>query len=415
MEHAEKCAKLFRENHEEIGGILISLPNFGDEAATVAAVAGSGLRVPILVHAADDDKDRMDISNRRDAFCGKISVCNNLRQFGFKFTNTTYHTSDTESGVFKEDLRNFMKICEVYRNLNSAKIAQIGTRPAAFRTVRFSEKLLQKSGITVIPADVLEIKGRADSISDQAALDGWMRKTRGYGQICYKNDSAVLASAKLTMALDGWMRENGCAAGAFQCWDAIQKYYGCGSCLSMSMLGEEGIPMACETDVMGAVAMYALYLASGQPSAYLDWNNSYGEDRDQCIVFHCGNFPKSFLGIEKPEISELDILGATLGYDNCFGAVKGQIRSGGMTFANLITDDENGRIRAYVGEGEFTDQKVETVGAPGVCRIPNLQDLMKYICGNGFSHHIAMNKSKTASVLTEVFGNYMGWDLYRHR
>jgi len=179
------------------------------------------------------------------------------------------------------------------------------------------------------------------------------------------------------------------------------------------MLGDKGIPFACETDVEGAVAMYALYLANGSAPGYMDWNNSYGENRDMCVTFHCANYPGSFFGIT-PEIGCLDILGQTLGYDNCFGALKGQVASGEFTFCNLQTDEFNGCIKLYVGNGTFTDDPVNTVGAPAVCKINNLQTLMKYIVKNGFHHHIAMNRGNSTDVIAEVFENYFGWKVYRH-
>ena len=114
------------------------------------------------------------------------------------------------------------------------------------------------------------------------------------------------------------------------------------------------MPSACEVDVMGAISMYALALAAETPSAILDWNNNYGREADKCVCTHCGNYPKSFIG-EAPEISELDVIGSVVGKEKCFGAVKGKVRSGPMTFFRASTDDQLGTIKAYVGEGEFTD------------------------------------------------------------
>jgi len=167
-------------------------------------------------------------------------------------------------------------------------------------------------------------------------------------------------------------------------------------------------------DVMGALTMYALYLAAGKPSAYLDWNNNYADDRDKCVSQHCSNFPKSIFGTEM-EISTLDVLGTTLGAENCFGACKGRVKSGPMTYAKITTDDRNGKIKAYIGEGEFTDDPLDTKGGISVCKVPNLMKLMDYICKNGFEHHVAMSQSLVADVLEEALGNYLGWDVYRHK
>ena len=86
-----------------------------------------------------------------------------------------------------------------------------------------------------------------------------------------------------------------------------------------------------------------------------------------------------------------------------------------MTFAKISTDDSRGVVKAYFGEGEFTDDFVETPGGRVVCRIENLQVLMDYMCQNGFEHHVAMNRSKVAAVLNEAFTKYMGWEVYWHK
>jgi L-fucose isomerase-like protein len=414
LEDAKKCAKLFKSKEENIDGIIVSLPNFGDEVGTVTALSLAKLDVPVLVQACDDDYRVMDLAHRRDSFCGKLSVCNNLYQYNIKYTDTTVHTCDIKSEAFTADILRFEKICRVVRGLKGARIAQIGTRPAPFKTVRYSEKLLEDSGITVVPVDLSEIIAAAKAMETDDAVRAKVEEIKAYGNIpgCIKEEN-IVRSAKMALTVENWMRENECSAGAMQCWSSIQENYGCAACLPMSMLGEIGMPMACETDITGAVTMYALYLASGNPSGYLDWNNNYGEDRDKCVCIHCSNYPKSFMG-EQPEISNLDILGASLGYDKCFGALKGQVAPGAMTYAKVSTDDKNGKIKVYVGEGEFTADPIETIGGPAICHVPNLQNLMKYMCTNGFEHHVAMNRTHTADILEEALGKYMGWDVYRH-
>ncbi len=416
VEDAKKCAKLFRDNYEKIDGIIVSLPNFGDEIGVVQTLNLAKLDLPVMVQACDDDLNRMDMEHRRDSFCGKLSVCNNLYQYKIKFTNTTFHTCPINSREFENDIKFFAKVCKVVKGIKTARIAQIGTRPAAFQTVRYSEKLLQDSGVTVIPVDLSVIIGAANRISDSAKeVKGKLSEIKQYGNIPKDiKEENIIKSAKLNLAIEKFVLDNDCVAGAVQCWDSIQLNYGCAACLPMSMLGEKGVPMACETDVTGALTMYAMYLASGVPSGYLDWNNNFKDDRDMCINFHCSNFPKSFMGRD-PEISNLDILGNNLGYDKCFGACKGQVKAGPMTFAKISTDDVWGTIKVYFGEGEFTDDKINSCGGIAVCRVPNLQELMDFMCKNGFEHHVAMNRSSCAKVLNEAFENYLEWEIYWHK
>ena len=413
---AENCAKLFRSRQDDIEGIIVILPNFGDEVGVSQALAMAKLDVPVLIQACDDNLDKMDLANRRDAFCGKLSLCNNLYQNNIKFTNTTLHTCAIKSKEFTEDLQFFASVCKVVRGLRGARIGAIGTRPDPFHTVRFSEKLLQASGITVSVVDMSVIIAAAIAMEeDTVEVKERVSQMKAYGTIseCIKEES-IVKEAKLALTIEKWLEENRCDASAIQCWDSIQLNYGCATCLAMSMMGEKGMPSACEMDVMGAITMYALYLASGEPSGYQDWNNNYLDDRDKCVNVHCSNYPKSFFGNDF-EISNLDILGNTLGFDKCFGACKGQIAAGPMTFAKITTDDLNGKIKVYVGEGEFTDDVLDTMGGVSVCKVTGLQRLMDFICQNGFEHHVAMNRSLSAKVLVEALGKYMKWDVYRHQ
>jgi L-fucose isomerase-like protein len=412
---ARKVADLFIENRKKIDGIIVSLPNFGDELGIVNAIKWANLNVPVLVQASDDEIGKDSISERRDAFCGKLSVCNNFYYYGIPFTDTTKHTCKIDSKVFEDDVIRFASVCRVAGGLRNARIGAIGARPAAFQTMRFSEKLLQASGITVVPVDMSEILGAASKIDDNAsALKTKLEAIKAYGKIpgSVANEN-VVKQAKFGLAAENWIAENEIDAAAFQCWTSIQENYGCASCLTMSMLGDKLVPSACEVDVCGVVSMYALTLASGNASALLDWNNNYGEDRNKCVCTHCSNYPKSFIQNDI-EISNLDILGASLGAEKCFGAIKGKVKSGPFTFFRMATDDLKGSIKAYIGEGEYTNDPNKMDGGIAITKINNLQPLMKYLCKNGFEHHVAMARGNVADIIQEAVDSYLGWNLYRH-
>jgi L-fucose isomerase-like protein len=412
---AAKYAACFQANRAKIDGIVVSLPNFGDELGIVQTLELAGLKVPVLVHAFDDDLEKVGVDTRRDAFCGKVSVCNNLYQYGIPWTDTAEHTCAVNGKELAADLERFAAVCRVVRGLRGARIGQIGTRPGAFQTVRFSEKLLQAVGITVVPVDLSEIMAAAGKVRENSKdVQEKLSAIRGYGKIPDRVPGEhVVRQAKLSVAIDRWMAENECTASAIQCWESIQKNYGCATCLSMSLMGEQGKPSACEVDVTGAVSMLALNLASGNAPAFLDWNNNYGGDRNKCVNTHCSNFPKSFIGMEV-EISELDVLGASLGRENCFGAVKGKVKSGPMSFFRMHTDDEVGAVRAYVGEGEFTDDPFPMDGGIAVCRIENLRAMLAHITAEGYEHHVAMVRGHCAAAVHEATSKYLGWDVYWH-
>ncbi len=412
-EDAKKCAALFKRNAHRIDGVVVTLPNFGDERGVAEALRIADLQVPVLVQATPDDPATCQIGQRRDSFCGKISVCNNLRQYEIPFTLTETHTVAVDSGAFRRDLEGFAAVCRVVNGFRNVRVGAFGARPAAFNTVRYSEKILESHGISVETMDLSEIFAAAGRLPDSdARVADQVLAIREYCACEGVEDEHILRMAKLAVVLTDIIEQNDLKACAVQCWTSMQQNYGIVPCTVMSMLSNSLIPSACEVDVGGALAMYAMQLASQTPSALLDWNNNYADEPDKCVLFHCSNAPKHFL--ESPRMTIQDIIAVDVGAENTYGACVGRIRSGPMTFARLMTDDVNGEICAYIGEGEFTDDPVDTFGGYGVARIDGLQRLLKVVCRGGFEHHVAVSLSNCADVLYEAFANYLGFTTYHH-
>ncbi len=419
---AQKCADLFKKHRDEIDGVLVTLPNFGDERAIANALRWADLDVPVLVQAFPDDAAKMTIADRRDSFCGKMSACNNLRQYGIKYTLTELHTVDPESDSFRKDLRHFAAICRVVGGLKNARIGALGARPTAFNTVRFSEKLLERSGISVETLDLSEVFGRVERLADDnPRVAEKLEAIKDYVPTKGIAEDALMKMAKLGLVVDDWMDETQLVASAIQCWTSMEEYFGVVPCTLMSMMSNRLAPSACETDIAGVVGMYALALASQTPSAIVDWNNNYGNDPDKGVIFHCSNLPKDIFVDETiasediPVMDFQEIIAGTVGKENTFGTVVGRVRTGPFTYLRVSTDDLNGKIVAYVGEGELTDDQLKTFGGYGVVRVPQLQKLLHYICENGYEHHVAVNLSETASAVNEALGKYLGWDVYLHQ
>jgi L-fucose isomerase-like protein len=409
----QKCAALFRQHADAMDGILVVLPNFGDEKGVAETIKLSGLNVPVLIQAYPDDLGKMDVVNRRDAWCGKISVCNNLYQFGIKYTLTTKHVVKPTDESFIHDLQNFIAVCRVVKGMRRVRIGAVGARPGAFNTVRYSEKILQRHGISVTTVDLSEILGYANKLkADDKLVKEKLEKIQAYTPTGKTPSDKLIQIAKLDVVLANFMEENYLDASAIQCWTSLQKNYGCNVCTSMSMMSENMLPAACEVDVTGTLSMYAMQLASGSPSALVDWNNNYADDDTKCVLFHCGNWAKSFL----PDItiSTAPILGTSVGTENTYGALDGRTPAMPLTYGRISTDDCKGIIKAYVGEGELTNDALTTFGNRAVAQINNLQGLMQYVCRNGFEHHVVMNASKTAGILKEALENYLGWETHLH-
>ncbi|WP_207422548.1 L-fucose/L-arabinose isomerase family protein [Desertivirga brevis] len=410
---AQRCADLFKKHKEEIVGVLVVLPNFGDERGVAETLKLAGLNVPVLIQAYPDDLDKLDVARRRDSWCGKISVCNNLYQYGIKYTLTTKHVVRPSDPSFQEDLKNFIGVCRVVKGLRTVRIGAVGARPGGFNTVRYSEKILQRHGISVVTVDLSEILGSANKLTkEDIVVQERLQKITNYANPGQTPSDALIQIAKLDVVLHDFMQDNSLDATAIQCWTSLQKNYGCNVCTSMSMMSENMLPSACEVDVTGTLTMYAMQLASGSPSALVDWNNNYASDEEKCVLFHCGNWAKSFL--PDIEISNAPILGTTVGVENTYGALAGRTPAMPLTYGRISTDDTRGVIKAYFGEGELTDDALNTFGNRAVAKINDLQGLMHYVCRNGFEHHVVMNASRTAAVLKEAFGNYLGWEIYQH-
>ena len=413
-EEAKRCAALFRAAGDRIIGIIVSLPNFGDERAIADTLRLAGLNVPVLIQATPDTPSRMTIRDRRDSFCGKMSACNNLAQYGIPYSLTTLHTEAPQSAEFRADLEWFLAVCRVVKGLKRLRIGAIGARPAAFNTVRYSEKILEASGISVETIDLSEVLGRIERMKDDNAdAKRKLDAIRRYVSTSGIPDSALLKMAKLGAVIDGWMKDTDVVISAIQCWTSLEEYFGVVPCTVMSMMSDERSSSACEVDIAGVVGMHALQLASETPSALLDWNNNYADDPDKAVCFHCSNLPKHFFKDVKMDFQE--IIAGTVGKENTFGTCVGRVKAGPMSFARFSTDDRKGRIRGYVGEGAFTDDPLETFGGAGVVRIPQLQKLLRYICEQGFEHHVAANFSTVASAVHEAATRYLGWETYWHK
>lgn len=413
-EDAKKCAALFRANRDSIDGIIVSLPNFGYEVGIVNSISLSELNVPVLVQACDDENDKVTLDKRRDAFCGKLSVCNNLYQYNIPFTDTSSHTYSIHSEAFKKDLDKFGRICRVVNSLRKARIGVIGCRPIGFQTCRASEKLLQNTGITVVPVDLSEILAAATKIDkDSASIKARIEQMKAYATVPKALEEKLIIQAQFGQAVDEWILENEVDASAIQCWDSMEKNYGCAPCLTMSMMSDRLFPSACEADIAGAVSMYALMQASGEAPVLADWNNNFAENRNKCVCTHCGNFAKGFAKAPM-QVGSLGVLGNVLGRVNTVGAVLSKVSEGPFTYFRISTDDNLGLIKSYLGEGKITNDPYGMDGCIAVTEVENLQSLMKYMCKNGFEHHVAMVRGNVAEVVEEAIDTYLDWSLYRH-
>ncbi len=400
----EKYARWLEDHRGEFGGVILSQPNFADERGVVAALKNAG--VPIYIQTYPDKLDAMGPADRRDGFCGRISITDNLWKYKIPFTILPPHTLEVTDPRFREQIRFFDSVCRVANGLNGLRVGAIGARTTAFKTVRIDEDALEAHGISMETYDLLQVYMKMEEIKETDPE--YRDKIADLEQYSIWSDASKKAMptiAKLGVIIDRIIEEDGLQAIALRCWDEMQQYLHISPCVLMSQFNERGIPAACEVDVGNAVAMYALMQASGEPVACLDWNNNYGDDEDKCILFHCGPVPQQMM-LEKGWIDDHQIIKNAVGPGKGYGCNQGRIKPGDLTFASMRTAE--GKPEFYVGEGEFTTDPIPDIffGAAGVAEIPDLQDVLLYVCENGHRHHTSVTTGHVAEAVYEGITKY---------
>lgn len=404
-------AKFLFENRGKFDGIILCLPNFGDENGASAAL--QDCNVPILIQAYPDEIGLMDFSHRRDAFCGKISIADVFGQMGIKFTIFEPHTCLPDSHEFKTQLVKFSRICNIVRKMRRINVGSIGIRPTAFKTIRYDEVALQRYGINVEAFDLLQLLGYMDKIDTTSqAFENTLNLINDASNISAVPQGKIENIGKLYLAMKSLVEDYDLNAIAIRCWSDMQNVLGITPCLVNGLFNSEMIPVACETDVCNAIAMYALQSASGEPAICMDWNNNFGNEPDKCILFHCGNVaPEQMKG--KGEVVShvmLDKGREELG-GVAWGCNQGRVKSGPATYMSSKTAD--GKLVFYLGKGRVTDDPIENgyFGCAGVVEIPDLQHVLLNVCKNGYRHHVSMTLAHVDDVLREAFTNYLGYQI----
>lgn len=408
-DHGRAYADFLRKNRGKFGGVILSLPNFGDENGASVALREAG--VPILIQAYPDDLDQLGPQSRRDAFCGKLSIMDVFRQVGIPFTNLQPHTVRPGSEAFARNIDTFDRVCRIVGSMRQMTVGSIGARTTPFKTVRVDELALQSHGITVETIDMSEIFARMDSL--RTSTNSFKEKMEHLRQVANWGsapENALVNLAKLGVVLDNVVAEYKMDAMAIRCWTELQMKYGISPCLVTGDLAEHAVPTACEVDVANAVTMFALTRASGEASGILDWNNNYGEEENKCILFHCGNVPRSLMA-EKGTISDHLILASSMGPGHGFGCNVGRIRPMDFTFGSMMTKE--GSLDFYLGKGKITKDQFskQFFGCAGVAEIENLQDVLQFIGRSGHRHHVSITPGHLVEPMVEAFQNYLGYQV----
>lgn len=411
LAEADLCAELFRKHN--VDGIVVGAVNFGEEQSVARTIRKAALDVPVMIFGCQEEELLSINTERRDAFCGLLSIGEVLRQIGVKYTVARRPICFPSDESFAADMEWFVRVCRVVCGVRNARYAQIGARPDAFWTCRYNEKQLQRLGATTVVLDLSEAIAGARAIpDDDPEVQKLVASIGQYADVSAAKSESVVRSAKLELFLRRFKEQNRIDAFGIQCWTSIQVNYGVCSCASMSRLGDEGTPCACESDIMGALSMHAAMLAAGSPAALADWNNLHSEDDELANLWHCGVFPASFAKT-RPVFGLQKILAESGGakYENSLGTIEFVAKPSPLTLFRATQDADSG-WHAMIAEGAIEDNPATTFGAYGWCRIPNLQRLYRDVLLRQFPHHVAITQDHVGSVLWEAFGNYLGMNVY---
>ena len=398
-------AEFLAENKGKYDGVILCLPNFGDENGGLIALRDAG--VPILVQAYPDEIGKMDFAHRRDAYCGKFAMCNVLRQAGIPFTLTTEFVCTPSSTSFQKDLERFAAICRVAGGMKRFNIGSIGARTTAFKTVRADEIALQSHGINVDTVDLADVFRRMGEVSKERTeqkIQDLLTVTTfgGFPREKLENMAKFQAVAEDLIAEYNWH------AVAVRCWNEFQLVYGIAPCTTLSLLNEMGVSAACEVDIPNAVMMRALSLASDGATMLLDFNNNYGADKNKAVAFHCGPIAPS-MAEGKGTIIEHLMFKKSFGEGTGVGVNKVRIKSGDITVGSVKA--ENGKISAFAFDAKFTDDPVEEAffGSGKVIEKQNVDDVCNYIAESGYKHHVCITFGHYASAIKEALTKYLGY------
>ena len=404
-------AEFLRAHEGEYDGVIVALANFGDENGALYALRD--VDVPILVQAYPDEIGNMDFAHRRDAVCGKIAMCNVLRQAGIKFTLTKEFAVNPKSAAFAEDLRLFAATCRVVKGMRKMNVAAVGARTTAFKTVRFDEIAYQRKGVGIETVDLSYIFALMEK-ADAKAVAAKVAELKRYADFGKWPPVKADALARLALALDKVRKDLYIDSFAIRCWDEFQHRWGIAPCVVMAMLNSIGIPAACEMDVNNAVIMKALTLAADGPVGLFDVNNNFGKAKDRAIFFHCSALPAEMLK-GKGKIGEHLMFKKAFGPGTGVGILGGEMKPMPLTVASMKTED--GLPQGFVTTGKVTADKLEKgfFGVGFVFR-PDSGDVnafLNYMARNGYRHHVAFVNGDWQAAVVEALVNYLGYGMER--
>lgn len=323
--------------------------NFGTESA-VAKVARE-LGKPFLLWGPRDESPLPDGSRLRDTQCGLFATSKILQRMGVPYTYIINCRLDDE--IFNRGFNNFARASNVVKQFNNIKIGQIGVRPGDFWTVICNEgELLEKFNIEVVPFNLGDIAFMAKELALNP--DDEFKKTYNFvkSNMSIEIEENYLKNLiALKEVIKNISIEQNIPAFAIQCWTSLKGMLGIVPCLANSLLFDENIPVACETDINGAVTSLIAQAATFEktPAFFADLTIRHPEDDNSELLWHCGPFPYSLKKEgEKAVVSSHFVLDG-----NPPGTCSWEIKGGDISVIRF--DGKGGNYSLFAGQAKGTD------------------------------------------------------------
>ena len=375
-EDVEPVIEKFRR--EKVDALFIPHCNFGSEHS--CGKVAKALGVPVLLWGPRDEAPLADGSRLRDTQCGLFATGKVLRRFQIPFTYIP--NCRVDDPLFEKGIRTFVAAANVVKEFRRARILQISTRPADFWTMMYNEgELLERFGIQIFPITMVDFVSRVKTLAE--SNDSEVAETVAYikanMEVCV-DDPAVVKVAAMKTAMKRFANENGCNAVAIQCWDSLQEALHMMPCCANALLTQEGIPVACETDIHGAITSIIVEAAGmgRTPSFFVDWSIRHPKNDNGELLQHCGPWP---ICLSKGKAK----LTSPFAFDShCPGSVSGEIKGGEISL--LRFDGDNGRYGILMGTAKGIDGPA-TNGTYLWVEIPNWPRVETMIVKGPYVHH----------------------------
>jgi len=404
LDQAEAVAEYFRG--QKVDGLIICPMDFGDERS--AAKIAEKLSVPVLLYATKEPPQVEDASLARasDSYCGTLGISSALyrRKIPFHFAGLFF----PDEPEFAREVSHFVRAVAVVAGLRGARIGQVGVRPTQFETVAYDEAaLIGKFGQNVIHANLSDItdaaKGLADDDTQVEAVLADIRRTVPTITI---GQDYLISAAKMEVALANFWTSQRLAAMAVQCWPSAGRLMGISMCALYGRLTGRAMFTACETDVLGALAMLTSYRAGlGQTLPhFIDWTIQHREEPNRLLAWHCGNAP-TCLARSPDEValrSRRDMKGElpVQEGDGSAGLYQFQIKPGMVTLCRLAEYDNEWKMLITTGDIVPTDETL--AGTWSWVEVSDHAKLYRTLVEEGFIHHASMAHGDQAPALLQA-------------